>query len=83
MFDNLLREIRVDNKDYFNKNYLNLSHSSFYNEVENKMINYGFIEKQENGYLIMPLIYRYQGILNKNESDDNKQISLFGGEENV
>lgn len=83
MFDNLLREIRIDNKDYFNKNYLNLSHSSFYNEVENEMINYGFIEKQENGYLIMPLIYRYQGILNKNESDDNKQISLFGGEENV
>lgn len=83
MFDNLLREIRIDNKDYFNKNYLNLSHNSFYNEVENEMISYGFIEKQESGYLIMPLIYRYQGILNKNESDDNIQISLFGGEEDV
>ena len=47
------------------------------------MISYGFIEKQESGYLIMPLIYRYQGLLNKNESDDNKQISLFGGEEDV
>ena len=83
IFDNLLREIRIDNKDYFNKNYLNLSHNSFYNEVENEMISYGFIEKQESGYLIMPLIYRYQGLLNKNESDDNKQISLFGGEEDV
>lgn len=83
MFDNLLREIRIVNKDYLNKNYINLSHSSFYNEVENIMISYGFLEKHENGYLIMPLIYRYQGILNKNESDDNKQISLFGGEEYV
>lgn len=83
MFDNILREIRINNKNFLNKNYLNMSHSSFYTEVENAMISYGFIEKNENGYLIKPLICRYLGVLNNNKNDDNEQISLFGGEENV
>ena len=79
--DNILRKVQFEKKAYLNKYFLNLSFNSFCTEVIGAMCDYGFLETKDNGYNVMPMIYRYQGnLINKKESE---QIDLFVGEENV
>ena len=79
--DNILRKVQFEKKEYLNKYFLNLSFNSFYTEVIGTMCDYGFLETKDNGYNVMPMIYRYQGnFINNKESE---QIEMFVGDENV
>lgn len=79
--DNILRKIKIENKEYLNKKFLDLPFNSFCNEIIGAMCDYGFLETSNNGYNVMPMIYCYQGnLVNRKESE---QIDLFNGDENV
>ena len=44
------------------------------------MIEYSFLKEEDNTYLVLPTIARFNAKLIK---DNTKQMDLFGGEEDV
>ena len=76
----IIKDIKTNNKEYLSKQYLNLSLQKFFDEVVNYMIEYSFLKEEDNTYLVLPTIARFNAKLIK---DNTKQMDLFGGEEDV
>ena len=80
IFYNILLETRKQKKEYFSKEFLNLTDKKYIKEITSMMENYHFIKKSENKYKIYPLIYRFLGEPEKLKSSHSEQIEIFGGE---
>ena len=76
----ILKDIKNNNKDYLSKQYQDLSLGKFFEEIVNYMIEYSFLKEEENTYLVMPTVARFNGKLIKSNT---KQMDLFGGVEDV
>ena len=76
----ILKEIKIQYPNYLSKYFLGLPFYKFQEEVISYMKEYGFLREVEDGYLIMPSIARFNAKIVK---DENAQLELFGGEENV
>ena len=76
----IIKDIKTNNKEYLSKQYINLSLQKFFDEVVNYMIEYSFLKEEDNTYLVLPTIARFNAKLIK---DNTKQMDLFGGEEDV
>ena len=76
----ILKDIKTNNKDYLSKQYQDLSLGKFFDEVINYMIEYSFLKEEDNTYLVLPTIARFNGELVRSNT---KQMDLFGGEEDV
>ena len=76
----ILKDIKTNNKDYLSKQYQDLSLGKFFDEVINYMIEYSFLKEEDNTYLVLPTIARFNGELVRSNT---KQMDLFGGEDDV
>lgn len=81
-FENLIKDIKKDKKIYIGKTLLNESDKKFYDMVIDYMSKYNFIEKKNDEIIIYPTISRLVGLTNK-EENKTKQISLFGGNDEL
>ncbi len=76
----ILKDIKNNYKDYLSKQYQDLSLEKFFLEVTNYMIEYSFLEEEDNTYLVLPTIGRFNAKLIKSNT---KQMDLFGGDDDV
>lgn len=76
----ILKEIKDNNKKYFSKYYNDLSLSKFFIEITNYMIEYSFLKEENNTYLILPSIARYNSKL---ITSNTLQLEFFGGDLNA
>lgn len=74
----IIKEVRNDNLMYFSKNYRELPVDSFIKEVISYMQEYNFLEQDDRGYKIYPMVGKLVGYIPK---DDEEQLDLFGGSE--
>ena len=76
----ILKDIKNNYKDYLSKQYQDLSLEKFFLEVTNYMIEYSFLKEEDNTYLVLPTIGRFNAKL---ERSNTKQMDLFGGDDDV
>ena len=76
----ILKDIKTNYKDYLSKQYQDLSLEKFFLEVTNYMIEYSFLKEEDNTYLVLPTIGRFNAKL---ERSNTKQMDLFGGDDDV
>lgn len=79
-FEMILQDIRLKDATYLNKYFLGLPFSKFQEEILSYMKEYNFLKEDKDGYSIFPSIARFNAKL---EKDENNQLELFGGVENV
>jgi uncharacterized protein (TIGR02678 family) len=78
-FEAIVKSIRQEKTPYVGKTWMSLTDDKFYNDILDYMQKYNFIKKEDNSILIYPTISRLIGKTNDVQIDNNEQISLFGG----
>ena len=79
ILNRLIKETKEKNEKYFSKNLKEMTLDVFTTTVINYMSEYDFIRENELGYEIFPMVGKITGYIPEN---DEKQLELFGGNEN-
>lgn len=77
--DTLISDIREEKRPYISKTYLDLTKEKFYEAVCEYMEKYNIISKENDNITIYPVVGRMIGKTLEIKNDNEKQISLFGG----
>lgn len=75
--DRIIKETRQEYKEYFSKNYKEMTTPNFIDEVVSYMRDYDFIIEDENGYKIYPSVSKFIGYIPKEKEE---QLNLFEGD---
>lgn len=75
--DRIIKETRQEYKEYFSKNYKEMTTPNFIDEVVSYMRDYDFIIEDENGYKIYPSVSKFIGYIPK---ENQEQLNLFEGD---
>lgn len=77
--ETLITDIRKEKKPYISKTYLDLTKEKFYEAVLEYMEKYNIVSKENDNITIYPVISRMIGKTLEVKDNTQKQISLFGG----
>ena len=80
--ETIIFDIRDKKKPYIGKTYLDLTKEKFYDTVSGHMEKYNMITKENDDITIYPVIGRMIG-RTLEVNDEEKQISLFGGSDEL
>lgn len=78
-FKNIIKEIKKTKLPYIGKTILRETDKRFYEMILEYMEKYNFVEKNNDEIIIYPTVSRLIGKTKDIEEDTLKQISLFGG----
>jgi len=77
--ETLITDIREEKRPYISKTYLDLTKEKFYEAVLEYMEKYNIVSKENDNITIYPVLGRMIGKTLEIKDDSEKQISLFGG----
>lgn len=77
--ETLIADIKKEKKTYISKTYLDLTKEKFYEAVLEYMEKYNIVSKENDNITIYPVISRMIGKTLEVKDNTQKQISLFGG----
>ena len=78
-FENLIRVLREEKEKFIGKTMMSMPFDKFYKEIIKYMEDYNFIETKDDNIYIYPTISRMIGKTEDISEKNEKQISLFGG----
>lgn len=77
--ETLITDIREEKRPYISKTYLDLTKEKFYEVVLEYMEKYNIVSKENDNITIYPVLGRMIGKTLEVKDSNTKQISLFGG----